>query len=101
MRKEAVLDGDAIARTFEVVLKKVFTSVETLVGTNSSNFANGFCMIDRPLFPTNAKRCTLFAEIIVEFPPLSLFLKVRHPATFLLVQMFERFASRATRMCVH
>ena len=42
MRKEAVLDGDAIARTFEVVLKKVFTSVETLVGTNSSNFAKRF-----------------------------------------------------------
>ena len=45
MRKEAVLDGDAIARTFEVVLEKVLTSVETLVGTNSSNFANGFARL--------------------------------------------------------
>ena len=47
MRKEVVLECDAAVRTFEVVLEKVLTSVETLVGTNSSNFANGF-LHDRP-----------------------------------------------------
>ena len=45
MRKEAVLESDAAARTFEVVLEKVLTSVETLVRTNSSNVANGFARL--------------------------------------------------------
>ena len=92
MRKEAQLECDAIARTFDVGLEKLFTGVELFVGTNSSSFATAFAhpapkfnvrvgTTDRPL-PTIAsavqdvvsweeqerKKVYNFVESCFEFP---------------------------------
>ena len=123
MRKEAQLECDAIARTFDAGLEKLLT--ELFVGTNSSSFATAFAhpppnfnvrvgTTDNP-FPTIASAVQDAVSLeeeerqkvcnVVESCFLNLcchqFLQVRQFAMDLQVQVFERLATHASRMCAH
>eukprot|EP00450_Noctiluca_scintillans_P011718 CAMPEP_0194490858 /NCGR_PEP_ID=MMETSP0253-20130528/9934_1 /TAXON_ID=2966 /ORGANISM="Noctiluca scintillans" /LENGTH=214 /DNA_ID=CAMNT_0039331539 /DNA_START=31 /DNA_END=675 /DNA_ORIENTATION=- len=106
MRKEAHLECDAIARTFDAGLEKLLTGVELFLGTNSSSFATAFAhpppkfnvrvgTTDRP-FPTIASAVQNAVSWEEEERQ-----KVRQFAMDLQVQVFERLATHATRMCAH
>ena len=91
MRKEAHLECDAIARTFDVGLEKLFIGVELFVRNNSSSFSTAFahhrssmcvsvrltvrsrrslqrCRMSFLGRSRNARRFTIFVESCFEFP---------------------------------
>ena len=128
MRKEAHLECDAIARTFDAGLEKLFTGVELFVGTNSSSFQpllhihhrSSLCVsvqltvrsrrsLQRCRMSSlgrsrNARRYTILLKVVLNFRCHQLicyFVQVRQFAMDLQGQVFEILASHATRMCVH
>ena len=121
MRREAHLECDAIARTFDAGLEKLFTGYELFVGTNSSSFCNRFCTSSTEVQcacrydwtvrsrrslqrcrmsslgrSRNARRFTNLLKVVLNFRCHQLicyFVQVRQFAMDLQGQVFERLAS--------